>query len=66
MKNYPNIESRKLSPNHDYYVAYGGGHVWHVWKNTWKGKRWIAGSNTACFVIEGRILDDINAKLASL
>jgi hypothetical protein len=63
MKNYPNIESRKNRITKE-YTGYGGGHVWHIWKTTWKG--WIASSNTATFTVKGRILDDISAKLASL
>ena len=64
MKNYPNIETRKLAPHHDYYVGYGAGHVWHVYRNGRAG--WIAASNYIPFVIKGRILDDISAKLAKL
>ena len=63
MKNYPNIERLKNRATKD-YTGYGGGHVWKVWKTTWKG--WIARSNTATFIVKGRILDDISAKLAAL
>ena len=64
MRSYPNIETRKLSPSHDYYVAYGGGHVWRVYRARWKG--WIAASDTACRIVKGRVLADISDKLARL
>ena len=63
MKNYPNIESRK-NPLTKEYIGYGGGHIWHIHKTTWKG--WVAGSSTATHIIKGRILDDVSAKLAAL
>jgi hypothetical protein len=63
MKNYHNIESRKFS-GHDYYVAYGGGHIWRVWRTTWKG--WIASNQTTGASIKGRILDDISRKLSAI
>lgn len=63
MKNYPNIESRK-SRTKNAYIGYGGGHVWTIWKTTWKG--WIASSDTAAFIINGRVLADISAKLAAI
>lgn len=62
MKSFHNIESRKF-PGHDYYVGYGGGHVWRIWRTTWKG--WIAANQTTGKTISGRILDDISRKLSS-
>lgn len=64
MINYHNIESRKLAPHHDYYVGYGGGHVWRIWRGY--RKEWIASSNTATMTIRGRVLSEISAKLACL
>lgn len=63
MKSYPNIETRK-NRIANAYVGYGGGYVWNIWRSTWKG--WIAGSNYAPFIVKGRTLDDISAKLAAL
>jgi hypothetical protein len=62
MRNYPNIESRKLSPRHDYYVGYGKGLVWHIYRNGRAG--WIAASNDATFTLRGRLLADISAALS--
>jgi hypothetical protein len=62
MKSYPNIESRKF-PGHTHYVGYGAGHVWHIWKTTWKG--WVAGDQTTGATIKGRTLDDISRKLTA-
>lgn len=64
MKSYPNIESRKLAPHHDYYVGYGGGHVWRIWRGY--RKEWIASSNTATVIIRGRVLADISRKLSAI
>lgn len=64
MKSYPNIESRKLAPHHDYYVGYGGGHVWRVWRTTWKG--WIANNQTTGATLKGRVLADISRKLSAI
>ncbi len=62
MRSYPNIETRKLSPHHDYYVGYGKGHVWRIYRNGRAG--WIAASNTATFTLRGRLLADVSAALA--
>ena len=62
MRNYHNIESRKLAPHHDYYVGYGKGHVWRIYRNGRTG--WIASSNSAPFTLRGRLLADINAALS--
>ena len=63
MKNFHNIEGRK-NRTKNAYVGYGGGHVWYIWKTTWKG--WIAETDAVPFVLKGRVLDDISAKLAAL
>lgn len=63
MKRYPNIAPRK-NRTRDSYTAWGGGHYWEVWRAGWKG--WIASSDTATFIIKGRILGDISAKLSAL
>ena len=63
MKNFHNIESRKNRTTNA-YTGYGGGHVWRIWKTTWKG--WIASSDTATRIIKGRVLADISDKLAAL
>lgn len=63
MKSYPNIESRKFN-GRDYYVAYGGGHVWRVWRTTWKG--WIANNQTTGATLKGRVLADISRKLSAI
>ena len=63
MKNYHNIESRKFS-GHDYYVAYGGGHIWRVWRTTWKG--WVASNQTTGATLKGRVLADISRKLSAI
>ena len=66
MRNFHNIESRKLDPRHEYYVAYGGGHVWRVERNRYGRNEWIAASNTAPFTLRGRVLADISLKLENL
>lgn len=63
MRNFPNIETRKLSPHHDYYVGYGRGYVWHIYRNGRNG--WIASSNSAPFTVRGRLLADISDALAN-
>jgi hypothetical protein len=63
MRNYPNIESRKLASHHDYYVGYGKGHVWHIYRNGRAG--WIAASNDATFTLRGRVLSEISKALAT-
>lgn len=62
MKNYPNIESRK-NRTKNAYVGYGGGHVWYIWKTTWKG--WVAETDAVPHVLKGRTLDDISRKLTA-
>lgn len=63
MKSFHNIETRKF-PGHDYYVGYGGGKVWRIWRTTWKG--WIADSDATSFIVKGKKLDDISRKLAMI
>ncbi len=63
MRNFHNIETRKLSPHHDYYVGYGRGYTWRISRNGRNG--WIAASNSAPFTLRGRLLADISRQLAA-